>query len=556
VNYVLVFCCFLAGAVTAALATFAAFRHDEPGAGWFAVLMVGASLWSLSYGVALATFAPGVRLLLMVPIEVGQALIAPAWFFFALGYTGRSGFVRPATVAAVFVFPALTAGATTVDPGLLWSSFAVTPVFGAATVTFDPTLWYLLHAAYGYLLVGVGLSLVFTTVLSFGPLYRPQAAALLVGSLFPTVAHLAHTFQVGPYPALNLTPLALAVTGLTFGYALFRFDLFGVLPATNRLGRRAALDDVGVAVAIVDRSERVVELNDAAESMLGVSDGVAARLPLVSILPDEFDSLPDSGDLFAMGDPPDVRQYVVTRSSVDDHHGRPIGSTVVFNDVTERERRRQRVEVLNRVLRHNLRNELTLVMGHAETVADEAPEPYDSMGAGIVDHAASLVDLGEKARTLESMLDRDGVDADPFDAVAAVRSIVVDARESFPDATVRLAAPERLRVAVDPVVFAAVVENVVENAAEHGGPSPTVEVTVRDDDGDLEVVVDDDGPGLPEYELRTIRRGRETALQHGSGIGLWLVYWGSLSLGGDVTYETESGTRATLRVPGAVVEGA
>jgi signal transduction histidine kinase len=556
VNYLLVFLCFLAGAVTAALATFSAFRHDEPGADWFAVLMCGASVWSLSYGIALATFDPVVRELLLGPIEVGQALIAPAWFLFALGYTGRNELVTPTTVAAIFVFPALTTAATFLDPSLLWTDFVITPTFGAATATFDPTLWYFVHAFYGYALVGVGLAFVFATVLSYGPLYRPQAAALVVGSLFPTVAHLAHTFSLGPYPALNATPFALTVTGLAFGYALFRFDLFGVLPATNRLGRRAALDDVGVAVAIVDSDERIVELNSAAEAAFGVDDATVTRRQLGSLLPDGVDVVPDSGDLLTVGEGATLRQYAVTRSSVDDHHGRTIGATVVFNDVTGRERRRQRVEVLNRVLRHNLRNELTVVMGHAETIAADAPDPYDGMAEIVRSHAGALVDLGEKARTLQSMLDREGVETDPFDAVAVVEESVADVREAVPAATIRLTAPPSVRVDVDPVVFASVVANLVENAAEHGGDTPTVEVSVRDDADDLVVVVSDDGPGLPDHELETIRRGRETALQHGSGIGLWLVHWGSLSLGGDVDYEANGGTRATLRLPESVDEPA
>ena len=552
VNYVLVFSCFLAGAVTAALATFAAFRHDEPGAGWFAVLMGGAAVWSLSYGVALATFDPALREVLMGPIEVGQALIAPAWFFFALGYTGRSEFVTPATVAGVFAFPALTTAVAFVEPSLLWTQFTVAPTFGAATATFDPTLWYFVHALYGYALVAVGLALVFATVLSYGSLYRPQAVALVVGSAFPTVGHLAHTFSLGPYPALNVTPIALAVTGVTFGYALFRFDLFGVLPATNRLGRRAALDDVGVAVVIVDREERVVELNRAAEDVFGVTDAEATRRLLVDLFPEDVDSVPDSGDLFTLGTGAAMRQYAVTRSTIDDHHDRVIGSTVVFNDVTERERRRQRVEVLNRVLRHNLRNELTVVMGHAETIATEAPAPYDEMGDVVRRHAEELVDLGEKARTLQRMLDREGAAGEPFDAVTVVRSAVETSHEAVPEATVEVTAPDSLRVAVDPVVFGAVVENIVENAAEYGGSPPVVDVVVRDDGGTLEVVVADEGPGLPDHELAAIRRGRETALEHGSGIGLWLVHWGTLALDGEVRYDTEDGTRATLRIPDGV----
>jgi hypothetical protein len=41
----------------------------------------------------------------------------------------------------------------------------------------------------------------------------------------------------------------------------------------------------------------------------------------------------------------------------------------------------------------------------------------------------------------------------------------------------------------------------------------------------------------------------ETALEHGSGLGLWLVKWGVGALGGTVTFDTTDGTTVTLALP-------
>jgi signal transduction histidine kinase len=98
-----------------------------------------------------------------------------------------------------------------------------------------------------------------------------------------------------------------------------------------------------------------------------------------------------------------------------------------------------------------------------------------------------------------------------------------------------------------------VVTNLVENAVEHhDGPAPHVAVTVERTDTDcLQVTVADDGPGIPDHELRAIERGDETALEHGSGLGLWMIAWGVERLGGcyEVQDRDPTGTRFVVTVP-------
>ncbi|ERH01540.1 MAG: histidine kinase-, DNA gyrase B-, and HSP90-like ATPase [Halonotius sp. J07HN6] len=68
----------------------------------------------------------------------------------------------------------------------------------------------------------------------------------------------------------------------------------------------------------------------------------------------------------------------------------------------------------------------------------------------------------------------------------------------------------------------------------------------------IDIVIADNGPGIPTQERNTIETGDETPLQHGTGLGLWLVYWAISLLGGDVRIDqSSSGTRVTLTLPRA-----
>ena len=54
------------------------------------------------------------------------------------------------------------------------------------------------------------------------------------------------------------------------------------------------------------------------------------------------------------------------------------------------------------------------------------------------------------------------------------------------------------------------------------------------------VRVEDDGPGIPDEQVTVLERGRETALEHTSGLGLWLVDWIVRASGGTVSFEARS----------------
>ncbi|MFC7188374.1 ATP-binding protein, partial [Halorubrum yunnanense] len=61
--------------------------------------------------------------------------------------------------------------------------------------------------------------------------------------------------------------------------------------------------------------------------------------------------------------------------------------------------------------------------------------------------------------------------------------------------------------------------------------------------------VRDDGPGMPEMEADILETGEETPLNHGGGLGLWMVRMIVTQAGGDVSVATTDGTEVKLRVP-------
>lgn len=545
----LIFLAALAGATAVVLTVLALLDRSDPGRTWFAVLMAGVALWSVSYAAGLVVHDPATREAIELPIEIGKAIVAPAWLLFAMKYGGYGEYVTRPTVGAVFAIPALTVVLTATNPqhGLMWTNYRIVEVAGLATVDYDPTIWFYLHAVYGFLLIGLGLAVLGEVLLRQGSLYRGQAAALVLGSVVPTVAYLKRIFELEPLPYVDATPLALAFTGVIFMVAFFRLGFMRLVPATQVLGTRAAIDDVGVAVVIVDDEDRLIDLNRAASEAFGVTEEDLGR-PLEETLP--VDDVADEGFVTVVDDEGRTVFETVARP-ITDNEGRPVGRTLVFNDVTARETRRQRLEVLNRVLRHNLRNDAAVILGHAQTLAEQADEDTErKMAETISDTADDLVALGEKARALEEAM-ADGTGTTEIELLALVEEVVDEVGASYPDADIEVSVPAGLSIQVAPRPLRIALENLIENAADHGGDAPHIRVEAEAADEDrVELRVLDDGPGIPEYELAAVEAEEESALTHGSGLGLWLTHWAVRSLGGDLSFQElePTGTEVTLRL--------
>jgi PAS domain S-box-containing protein len=204
------------------------------------------------------------------------------------------------------------------------------------------------------------------------------------------------------------------------------------------------------------------------------------------------------------------------------------------------------INVLNRVLRHNLRNSMAVIRGRTAHIAEQYPEAGGTQT--ILDHCDRLIDLSHKARTLESVI------IEEFDREReSLQSILTTVRDSvtdeFQSATVSVECDAELTVAVRPS-FATALYELIENAAKHAGSSPEVSVSVVQIPNAIRIQIADNGPGLANTEQEVLTEGVERPLSHGSGLGIWMAYWIVTSHDGTIEAAvTSDGTSLTVEVP-------
>lgn len=220
--------------------------------------------------------------------------------------------------------------------------------------------------------------------------------------------------------------------------------------------------------------------------------------------------------------------------------GRRRGYVAIFVDTTKQRRYENAAEVLNRILRHDLRNDLNVATGCLESARariddEETLELIETAEAALgrvnteSDRAHDLVDHLQGSSEAENR---------PVRLDYALEEALIDATRSFEGVRFSSSAVPSLRVVADHLlapVFTAILENTVEQS---GRERPAVEVAVEEREASVLVTVADVGPeGAVGREDRTLdREGAE--LHQGSGIGLFFADSVIESYGGEIRVGT------------------
>jgi len=240
----------------------------------------------------------------------------------------------------------------------------------------------------------------------------------------------------------------------------------------------------------------------------------------------------------------DIRYYPLE----DDESGAVEGVVATLRDVTPQKDRERQLDVLDRVLRHNLRNAMSVITGNAELLAAETDTELSDLAENIIETGEKLLGVTERERKIVEILSEARL-VRPLDISGAIERPVTDLRRQYPDATIGLRFPEAVHAATIPQIEQAVRE-LIENAIEHSDrAAPTVSVAVESHPETVVIDIADDGPGIPEQE-QTILTGDDEIdpLYHGSGLGLWLVNWIVTHSDGTLTFEENDPRGSVVRL--------
>lgn len=345
------------------------------------------------------------------------------------------------------------------------------------------------------------------------------------------------------------------------------------LPVEEAYFFRSLVENSSDAIVSIDESSRILYANRAVERIFGYDPEELIGESLAILMPDRlrsehfgaFERYLETGErtidwnsVELPAEHKDGHEVTISITFEEHDHADKRIFSGIMRDISEAKAREKKLrqqkreitmlqQVFSRVFRHNIRNQLSVARGHITTVETQTDDkPVRRSLQAALESIERLLGHAEKTRKIERV-----IQSDPDHTVRSLRTLVSDGIESFPDnleVTIENAVDDVPVVVIDG--FQTAIKNAVENAIQHN-PSPvsvTITSELREQTVDLRIV--DDGDGIPPHEITVLTEGEETALSHGSGVGLWLMEWyvkksdGELDITGD-----DAGTAVNMTLP-------
>lgn len=275
----------------ASLLCIIAWRHREyQYARSLTVLMFAVTLWAAAYVIGISTADFELKRLVYGFAYLPIGVVSITWLTFAIQYTGRLRAPTNGELTGLAVVPSLTAVAALTNRyhGLVWSSVTEMSLAQIQVLNSTHGALFWVHTLQAYALIGLGSALIVAMAVSTGDTYRSQSVSLLFAAGFPVVVNVL--FFTGVTGPLDLTPAAFSVSGAVLIGAVFRNQLLQSLPLARELARDELIDQMEIAVIVVDKRDRIVDFNPAAESLVESTDATVIGSHVDVVFPDITDA--------------------------------------------------------------------------------------------------------------------------------------------------------------------------------------------------------------------------------------------------------------------------
>jgi diguanylate cyclase (GGDEF)-like protein/PAS domain S-box-containing protein len=321
------------------------------------MLMLAGAEWSLASAFEYAAVGLSSKILFSQIEYIGALTVPVLYLVFCFEYNRLDDWLTVRRIALLYVVPVVCfcLALTNSWHGLIWTNFTWSPAGHNILVYHHGIVYYIGVMGYSYICLFVGTALLVWSAFRFHAPYRRQTSTLIVGSIVPWALDAVYNAGLVPIPGLEVTPIALCFTGVSFAIGIFFFGLLDLTP----VARETLIEKMSEGVLVLDRQNRVVDINPAALRLIGRSSPTAEKVRPGDVL-DDWPALLDSisGVLETSTeievDRPYRRFLEVNVSPIRSRHGELTGRLIVLRDITSRKTAEEEVQRINLELRERI----------------------------------------------------------------------------------------------------------------------------------------------------------------------------------------------------------
>jgi PAS domain S-box-containing protein len=468
---------------------------------------------------------------------LGSMSVPPAWFIFAINYSGEKRIITGWKIIPFTIIPLVTVILvwTNGSHELMWYNvhWIQSGPFTVIAKTYGTFFWIAL--AHNYLLVLAGAGILVRRLFIGTPLYTGQAVSLIVAVSLPLIWNIIYVFNLVPLPRKDLTPVMFAVSGIAIVFGLMRFRLFTVVP----FARKFLIQQLRDGIMVFDADNRLIDINPAAAEILALNKYAVGRT--AGNLSESFPTLE-----YVLSNESDVtevplsvsgrdRIYEVESIKMDSHNGSEVGTLVILRDITERKEMQEQLIAQDRLasigeltsgVAHEINNPLGIIRGFLELLMkhdfpEDIRNDIDIINSE-VDRAARIV---ANLLTFARKQPEEKIPVNINSIITTTLELRAYEQTSNNIRTVTHLSPDLPRVLGNELQLKQVLLNIIINAEyfmteAHGKGILTI--TTERADNFVRISCKDDGPGIPPENSRRIFNPFFTTKEVGRGTGLGL----------------------------------
>lgn len=570
------------GIVTTILSLYAIRLQSANGARAFGLLTSALTIWIFGYSFELSSQSLSGMMFWGKVEYIGIVSLPIFWLVFAAQYANRGHWITPRAWGIMFIVPITTLMLvwTTEYHGMIWRSTEIHIDDALVSLAVTYGTWFWIHFAYSYISLLLGTILLLKSQRLTSSVIDQQVTLVVIGALIPWLGNIVYILRLIPGPNIDITPFTFMLSGLSFGWALFRRQLLDIVP----VARRTVIEVMSDGVIVLDEQDRVVDINPAAQAIIQQTSGESVGHSATDVLaswPELLEAKQGISEtqveITSESDGNSLQFFDVRISPIINSKRLLTGKLIVLRDITQRKQAekdisdaRDRALVASRTkgellakVSHELRTPIGAILGYAELIKEgtfgEVTSMQASASSKIIEsshYLSSLVnELLDQAQFESGKIT---LNMNPFSLSTLLQKVEpqvsLAAQNKGLAFSINIAADLEGTFVGDVYRLQQILINLLSNAIKFTEAGNVALHIYRPDSDHWAMEVSDTGSGIskeaqakvfdPFYQVD----GSVTRAQLGTGLGLSIVHQLITSMNGQVLLQSNLGQGSTFTV--------